>query len=183
VIKLTEECSAAILNISPAKKKDPGCPTIDCSIGDQHFDNALCDLGASVSVMPKVVFDKLHHSKLVPTSMCLQLADQSIRYPIGIDEDIAVKIREFFIPVDFMVLDMQPDSKVSLILGRPFLSIANAHIDVGIGEVKFNINGREERFPFKPKPELSTTANMISEEGDKQSLGSPSSGSSDTPSK
>jgi hypothetical protein len=183
VIKLTEECSAAILNISPAKKKDPECPTIDCSIGDQHFNNALCDLGAGVNVMPKVVFDKLHHSKLVPTSMCLQLADQSIRYPIGIAEDIPVKIREFFIPVNFVVLDMQPDSKVSLILGRPFLITANAHIDVRIGEVKFNINGREERFPFKPKPKLSTTVNMISEEGDKQSLGSPSSGPSDTPSK
>jgi hypothetical protein len=87
--------------------------------------------------------------------------------PIGIAEDILVKIREFFIPVDFVVLDMQLDSNVSLILGRPFLSTANAHIDVRIGEVKFNINGREERFPFKPKSGLSTTANMISEEGDK----------------
>jgi hypothetical protein len=78
---------------------------------------------------------------------------------------------------------MQPDAKVSLILGRPFLSIANAHIDIKIGEVKFNINGQEERFPFKPKLELSTTANMISEEGDKQSSRSPSLGPSDTPSK
>jgi hypothetical protein len=66
VIKLIEECSVTILNISLAK--DLGCPTIDCSIEDQHFNNALCDLGESVSVMSKVVFDKLHHSKLVPTS-------------------------------------------------------------------------------------------------------------------
>jgi hypothetical protein len=63
VIKLTEECSAAILNTT-IKKKDPGCPTIDYSIGDQHFDNALCDLGASVSVMPKAIFDKLPHANL-----------------------------------------------------------------------------------------------------------------------
>jgi hypothetical protein len=62
---------------------------------------------------------------------------------------------------------MQPDSKVSLILGRPFLSTTNAHIDVRIGEVRFNINGREECFSFKPKPELSSTANLISEEGEK----------------
>jgi len=61
VIKLTEECSAAILNTSLIKKKDPGCPTIDCSIGSQNFENALCDLGASVSVMPKKVFDKLNY--------------------------------------------------------------------------------------------------------------------------
>jgi hypothetical protein len=60
VIKLIEECSAAILNKSPEKNKDPGCPTIDCSIGDQYFNNALCDLGASVSVMPAVVYHKLN---------------------------------------------------------------------------------------------------------------------------
>jgi hypothetical protein len=150
VIKLTEECSVAILNTS-IKKKDLGCPTIDCSIRDQHFNNALCDLGASVSVMPKAIFNKLPHAKLDPTSMCLQLANQSLRYPMGITEinqwfgifksTESDYIREFFIPVDFVILDMQPDSRVSLILGRPFLSTTNAHIDVGIGEVKFNIDG------------------------------------------
>jgi hypothetical protein len=71
LIKLTEECSAAILNKLLEKKKDPGCPTIDCSIGNQHFNNALCDLGASVSVMPAAVYHKLDHLALEPTSMCL----------------------------------------------------------------------------------------------------------------
>jgi hypothetical protein len=75
VIKLIEECSAAILNKLLEKKKDPGCPTIDCSIRNQHFNNTLCDLGASVSVMPAAVYDKLDHSALEPTSMCLKLAD------------------------------------------------------------------------------------------------------------
>ena len=64
VVQLTKECSAAILDPLLVKKKDPGCPTITCSIGDQHFLNALCDLGASVSVMPKVVYDKLNHHAL-----------------------------------------------------------------------------------------------------------------------
>jgi hypothetical protein len=144
VIKLTKECSVAILNISPTKKKDPGCPTIDCSVRGQPFNNALFDLGASVSVMPKAVFDNFSYSTLEPTSMCIQLADQSILYPVGIAENIPIKIRDFFVPVDFVVLDMQPDSKVSLILGRTFLSTANAHIDVGVGEIRFNINGKEE---------------------------------------
>ena len=129
VIKLTKECSAAILNTSPVKKKDPGCPTIDCSIGSQNFENALCHLGASVSVMPKKVFDKLNYSTLMPASMCLQLVDQSVRYPIGLAENILVKIQNFFIPVDFVVLDMQEDMKTALILGRPFLSTTNAHIE------------------------------------------------------
>jgi len=87
IVHMTKECSAAILNQPPQKKKDPGSPTIPCSIGNQVFDQALCDLGASVSVMPKIVFDKLNHAALTPTSMCLQLADQSICHPAGIAED------------------------------------------------------------------------------------------------
>jgi len=159
VIKLTEECSAAILNTSPIKKKDPGCPTIDCSIENQNFENALYDLGASVSVMPKKVFDKLNYSTLTPTSMCLQLADQSVRYPAGITKNILVKIRNFFVLVDFVVLDMQEDMKTPLILGRPFLSTTNAHIDVGAEEIRFHINGKEERFAFKPRPERCSKLN------------------------
>jgi hypothetical protein len=100
MVKLREEWSASIL-----KKKDPGCPTISCSIGSEHFENALCDLGSSVSVMPKVVFDKLNYTSLSPTTMCLQLADQSIRYPAGIEEDIPVRVRDFFVPVMPQVLN------------------------------------------------------------------------------
>jgi len=71
VIKLIEECSEVILNKFLEKKKDPGCPTIDCSIRKQHFEHALGDLGASVSVIPKVIFDKLNHTTLSPTSIYL----------------------------------------------------------------------------------------------------------------
>ena len=106
VIKLTEVCSAAIFQQLPEKKKDPGFPTIRCSIGAQNFDKALCDLGASVSVMPKAVFDQLNYTELTPTSMQLQLADSSVRHPEGIAEDVPVRVRDFFVPVDFVVLDM-----------------------------------------------------------------------------
>jgi hypothetical protein len=91
MVKLTEECTAAIL-----KKKDPRCPTISCPIGSEHFENSLCDLGASVSVMPKVVFDKLNYTSLSPTTMCLQLVDQSVRYPPGIAEDVPVRVTRGF---------------------------------------------------------------------------------------
>ena len=101
-----EECSVAILNTSLVKKKDPGCPTIDCLNRSQNFENVLYDLGASASVMPKKVFDKLNYLTLTPTSMCLQLADQSVCYPAGIAENILVKIQSFFVPIDFVVLDM-----------------------------------------------------------------------------
>ena len=92
VVKLTEECSVAILNHLPEQKKDPRCPTITCSIGTQQFDHALCDFRASISVMPKIVFDKLNFAHLAPTPMMLQLADSTVRYPAGIVEDILMKI-------------------------------------------------------------------------------------------
>jgi hypothetical protein len=68
------------------------------------------------------------------------------------------------VPVDFLVLDMHPDSRVSLILGRPFLSTANAHINVGEGEITFEINGKEEKFAFRPRLEPSNNVNMIDQE-------------------
>jgi hypothetical protein len=100
---------------------------------------------------------------------------------VGITKNILIKIRDFFMPVDFVVLDMQLDSKVSLILGRPFLSTANAHIDVGAGEIRFNINGKEERLSFKPRLELNLIVNMVWQEKEDQSLGLPSLGSDGVP--
>ena len=85
--------------------------------------------------------------------MCLQLADQSVCYPAEIAKNIQVKIRNFILPVDFVVLDMQEDMTTPLILGRPFLSTTNTHIDVRAGEIRFHINGKKERFAFKPRSE------------------------------
>jgi hypothetical protein len=73
-----KRCSAAILDGLTDKMGDLGVQTISYLIGTQKFDQALCDLGESVSVMPKVIYDKLNHDSLVPTSMHLQLVDQSI---------------------------------------------------------------------------------------------------------
>ena len=112
-------------------------------IGAQHFDRALCDLGASVSVMSKAVYDKLNFTHLTPTPMQIQLADSSIR-PEGITEDVPVKVRECFFPIDFIVLDMDVSKETPLILRCPFLSTVRAQINVGAGEIRFNINGKEE---------------------------------------
>ena len=109
--------------------------------------NALCVLGASVIIMPKVVYNRLNHHALAPTAMCLQLADQSVRYPAGIAENIPVKIRNFFIPINFVVLDMEVETKMPLILGRPFLSTANAHIDVGAEKSSSTSTGKRRSSP------------------------------------
>ena len=102
--------------------------------------------------------------------MHLQLADSSVRYLEGIVEDVLVKIRDYFIPVDFVVLDMEISKETPLILGRPFLSTAGAHIDVGVGEIRFNINGKEEKFPFWPKKEQCSMINTKSGSGTQEKV-------------
>ncbi|KAL0336537.1 UNVERIFIED_CONTAM: hypothetical protein Sradi_4865600 [Sesamum radiatum] len=119
-VKLNEECSAILQNKLPPKLKDPGSFSIPCIIGNIDFDKVLCDLGASVNLMPYSIFEKLGMHELAPSIITLQLADRSIKYPRGIAEDVLVKVGQFIIPVDFIVLDMEEDKNMPLILGRPF---------------------------------------------------------------
>nr|XP_017245793.1 PREDICTED: uncharacterized protein LOC108217475 [Daucus carota subsp. sativus] len=129
-VAFTEECSAVLQNKSPPKLKDPGSFSIPCHLGALFIDKALCDLGASVSVMPLSIFQKLNMGDLKCTQMTLQMADRSIKYPLGILEDVPVRVGKFYIPVDSVVLDMEEDSQIPIILGRPFLCTAGAAIDV-----------------------------------------------------
>ncbi|KAI3510680.1 hypothetical protein L1887_17812 [Cichorium endivia] len=138
-IALTEECSAIILNKLPPKLKDPGSFTIPINIGDSKFGKALCDLGASINLMPLSIFRKLGLAEPSPTRVTLQLADRSIKYPYGIIEDVLVKVERFYFPVDFVVLDMVEDSEVPLILGRPFLATGGALIDVRGGKLTLRV--------------------------------------------
>jgi hypothetical protein len=73
------------------------------------------------------------------------------RCPVRIVEDISVRIRNSFVPVDFVVLEMDVCCQTPLILGRLFLSTVGATIDVAAGIIKLNISGKEEAFTFKLK--------------------------------
>jgi hypothetical protein len=88
---------------------------------------------------------------LVPTSLHLQLVDQSIRCPVGIVKVIPVRIRNSFVPVDFVVLKMDVCHQIPLILGRPFLSTIGATIDIAARIIKLSISRKEETSTFKPK--------------------------------
>ena len=92
--------------------------------------NALCDLGASISLMSFSVFRRLQLGEAKPTTVTLQLADRSLAHPRGIIEDVLVKVDKFIFPADFIVLDMEEDTNVPIILGRPFLATCQALIDV-----------------------------------------------------
>ncbi|XP_050884536.1 uncharacterized protein LOC127087652 [Lathyrus oleraceus] len=87
---LNIECSAIIQNNMPPKLRDPGIFSIPCVIGKFVIDKALCDLGASVCLMPLPIYERLKLGELRPTRVSLQLADHSIKYPIGMLGNIPV---------------------------------------------------------------------------------------------
>ncbi|XP_073120506.1 uncharacterized protein [Henckelia pumila] len=118
MISLTENCSALVQNKIPPKKKDPGSFYIPCVINDVQFQKALCDLGASINLMPYFVFRKLSLGETKSTRMSLQLVDRSIKYPKWIIEDVLLKVDKFIFPVYFVVLDMEEDLDMPLILGN-----------------------------------------------------------------
>ncbi|KAL0446152.1 UNVERIFIED_CONTAM: hypothetical protein Slati_1743100 [Sesamum latifolium] len=119
-VKLNQEYSAILQNKLPPKLKDPGSFSIPCTIENINFDKVLCDLGASVNLMPYSIFEKLGMHELTPSIIILQLTDRSIKYPRGIVEDVLVKVGNFIIPVDFMVLDMEKRSKYAINSGKAF---------------------------------------------------------------
>ncbi|GKB72192.1 hypothetical protein Tco_0933604 [Tanacetum coccineum] len=114
----------------PRKEKDPGSFTLPCFINNVCFNNALVDLGASVSVMPLSTYLNLGLGELAHTKLTVELADRIVKYPKGIAENVLVGISKFVFPIDFIILDMPKDIKVPLILGKPFLSTTRAKIDV-----------------------------------------------------
>ena len=116
-----------------AVQEDPRVPMISCLIYVKNFEQCLCDLGASVNIMPKVIYEELQYPALSPTTMLVQLANLTIRYPEGIAEHIFVRVRGSFILADFVVMYMEGDLGVDLVLGRPFLRSTKARIDVGKG--------------------------------------------------
>ncbi|GJW81387.1 putative reverse transcriptase domain-containing protein [Tanacetum coccineum] len=139
-----------------AQEKDPGSFILLCFINDVCFDNALVDLGASVSVMHISTYLNLVLGELADTRLTVELADRTVKYPKGIAKNILVGIGKFSFPVDFIILDMPEDIKVPLILGRPFLSTARAKIDVYKRKITLRVG--EEQIVFTS---VKTTSSLI----------------------
>ncbi|KAI3807729.1 hypothetical protein L1987_23663 [Smallanthus sonchifolius] len=145
-VPLSRECSAVITNTLPEKLTDPGIFTIPCLFGGDVRSHALANSGASINLMPHSLYEKLALGELAPTRMTLSLADRSIKCPRGILENVLVKVDKFVFPVDFVVMDMEADTTVPIILGRPFLRTAKAVIDVFDG--KFTLRVGDETVTF-----------------------------------
>ncbi|GKB08387.1 putative reverse transcriptase domain-containing protein, partial [Tanacetum coccineum] len=115
---------------------------------------------ASVSVMPLLTYLNLGLGELAHTRLTVELADRTMKYPKGIAENVLVEIGKFTFPIDFIILDMPEDSKVPLILGRPFLSTARSEINVY--KRKITLKVREENIIFKSvKPASSLIRTII----------------------
>ena len=96
--------------------------------------------------MPLSIFRRLGLDETRPMTVTLQLADRSLKHPQGVIEDVLVKVDNFILPTDFIVLDMKEDKEIPIILGRPFLATGRAMIDVQKGELKLRVQDDEVIF-------------------------------------
>ncbi|GJS71121.1 reverse transcriptase domain-containing protein [Tanacetum coccineum] len=143
---LSDESSAILQNKVPPKLGDPRNFIIPCNFNKAFSCNALADLGASINLMPYSLYAKLSLKTLKPTKMSIRLADRSFQYPIGIAKNMLVEVGKFTFPVNFVILEMEEDSKVPLIFERPFLHTTDAVIRVK--QKKLNLGVRTERMIF-----------------------------------
>ncbi|XP_042059475.1 uncharacterized protein LOC121803979 [Salvia splendens] len=148
---ITEENVSAVIQRSdlPSKKTGLGMFTLHILIEDIQVEHAMCDLGASINVLPYSIYRKLREAKLVDTDIMIQLADRSCIHHEGILEDLILKVNDFLYLADFFVIKMtEPTTRESsgVLPGRSFLSMASTIIDVRNGTISLDFN--REQFTF-----------------------------------
>ncbi|XP_070009519.1 uncharacterized protein [Nicotiana sylvestris] len=140
MLKQIQTCSAVVTRPIVEKLSDPGSFTIPCTIGNFAFAKALCDLVASINLMPLAIYKRLGIGRARPTLMLLHLADRIVKRPSGILDDVLIQVGKLVFPTDFVILDCKVDEKITIILGRPFLTTGRALIDCETGELKMRLN-------------------------------------------
>ena len=140
LIKAREE-KLKIVNSIPRKLEDGWDPMVQIKL--KNFSCfALCDVGASASVMPKRMYDMLDWKPYDPCSFGVRLVDTSIKKPLGRIGDVLIIFNDNYVPVDFLIMDIEFDPSYPIILGHPFLHTVGAVIDMKERIIKF-------RFPLK----------------------------------
>nr|GEW70092.1 reverse transcriptase domain-containing protein [Tanacetum cinerariifolium] len=158
---LNENCSAVILKKLPEKLGDLGKFFISCGFSNLKC-KALANLGASINLMPLSVWKNLGLTELISTRMTLELANRAICTPAGIEKYVFVLVGKFTFLADFVIVDYESDPRVPLILGRPFLRIARALIDVH-GE-ELILHDGDERLTFNMRHDTSSYSNQPKKE-------------------
>ena len=135
VMKAFEEKLELEISI-PRKLHDEWEHTIKVNIKNYEFF-ALCGLGASVSTIPKSLCDVLGLTDIEECSLNLYLADSTIKKPMGRINDVIILANRNYVPIDFIVLDIDCNPSCLIILGRPFLRTIGAMIDMEEDNIKF----------------------------------------------
>ncbi|GJR23600.1 reverse transcriptase domain-containing protein [Tanacetum coccineum] len=160
ITTVNAECSAIIMNKVPEKLEDPGKFLIPCALQELNRTSALADSGASINLLPHSIYKKLGLEALTPTRMTLELANRSITHPMGIAEDVVVRVDGFTFLADFVVVNFEPDPRVPIILGRPFLRTAKALIDLYEETLTLRV-GKEELVYYADKSEKNKEKNFV----------------------
>ncbi|GJU20994.1 reverse transcriptase domain-containing protein [Tanacetum coccineum] len=142
------------MNKVPEKLEDPGKFLIPCALQELDRTNALADSGASINLLPHSIYKQLGLGALKPTRMTLELANRSVTHPMGIAEDVVVRVDGFTFLADFVVVNFEPDPRVPIILGRPFLRTAKALIDLYEEKLTLRV-GSDELVFYADKSEKS----------------------------
>jgi hypothetical protein len=111
--------SDANLNKLQNRLSGPALPIVPCILEPFKVHHTLCDWGASMNILPKMVYDFLVEDPFVPTPHQVRLADSAIMQPYKIAKDVLIEFQDSSTLVDFMVMDMDPHQKTSIILGKP----------------------------------------------------------------
>jgi hypothetical protein len=130
---------------APPKLKDPGALIISRVIKNITIECALLDLGVCVNILSGFLYDIFGIEDLKSTTSIVQLPNMSTKIPRRILEDVFVKVEDFYFPVNFLILDMKGTDvghQTPIILGRPFLAIANASIDCRTGEMDVSFGNK-----------------------------------------
>nr|XP_009595482.2 uncharacterized protein LOC104091772 [Nicotiana tomentosiformis] len=126
VVNVTHRVSSIIATSTVEKKEDPGAFNIPCTIGLLDFARALCDNVASINLMPLTIYKQAR--------------------PVGIIDDVLVKVGKFVFPADFVILDCVVDKEIPILLVRPFLATGRALMDSERNEIKLRVNDEEVTF-------------------------------------
>src|SRR3954469_14981593 len=112
---------------------------------------ALCDVGASTSVMPKRMYDVLELKPFDPCSFGVRLVDSSVKKPLGKIDDVLIIVNDNYVPFDFTIMDIECEPSCPIILGRPFVRTVGAIIDMKEGTIKLQLPLKKgmEHFPRK----------------------------------
>jgi hypothetical protein len=148
-MKIREETLKQKVSI-PKKLEDGWEPIIDMNVNG--FDcHDLCDLGASISIMPRKIYDMLGLPPLETCYFDVPFADVAKKKPLGRINDVLIMVNNNLVPVNFLVMDVECNASCPIILGSPFLRTVGAIIDMKEGTIKYQFPLKKgmEHFPRK----------------------------------